>query len=122
MTLNKHRLQGIAKIRQRTMSRIEFESLLSSQGYYRKGSAPANGERLKVWYGHATYDPIESIHSGDGRIVITAYHPAPELGKGDDHRLYGMERSTSYPPLDLPIEAGSFRLWFDGVNNTPDHP
>jgi hypothetical protein len=76
MTLNKHRLQGIEKIRQRTMSRIDFEALLVSQGYYRTGSAPANGGRLKVWYSHAAYDLIESIYSGDGRIVITAYHRA----------------------------------------------
>jgi hypothetical protein len=79
MTLDKHELQGIGRINQRTMPRSEFEALLADQGYYRTGSAPANGGRLKVWYSHAAYDPIESIHSGDGRIVITAYHPGPEL-------------------------------------------
>jgi hypothetical protein len=79
MTLDKHELQGIGRIERRTMPRSEFETLLADHGYYRTGSAPANGGRLKVWYGHATYDPIESIHSGDGRLVITAYHPGPEL-------------------------------------------
>ncbi len=36
------------------------------------------GYRIFTSY-QGSYDPIESIHSGDGRIVITAYHPDPEL-------------------------------------------
>lgn len=65
MTLDKHELQGIGRINQRTTPRSEFEALLADQGYYRTGSAPANGGRLKVWYSH---NVGKSLMTTDARL------------------------------------------------------
>jgi hypothetical protein len=43
-------------------------------GYSKFGSAPAQGDRLKVWWNHQTFKNVESIYSSDLSVVITAYH------------------------------------------------
>ncbi|MGB0560347.1 MAG: hypothetical protein ACPGVO_00895 [Spirulinaceae cyanobacterium] len=74
MTLGKHKLNGIAQITAKTLSTEEFESLLFNSGYAKIVSAPAKGNRLKVWWTHPKYRRIESIYSPDGNTAITAYH------------------------------------------------
>lgn len=75
MTLEKHILDGISPIKTKTMIASEFEELLINAGYQKIGFAPAQGQRLKVWWNHPVFRRIESIYSPDGLIVITAYHP-----------------------------------------------
>jgi hypothetical protein len=43
-------------------------------GYSISGSAPAQGQRYKVWWIHEDFRKVESIYSDDKSIVITAYH------------------------------------------------
>ena len=52
MTLDKHKLDGIAQIEAKTLPVEKFEDLLRSAGYTRVGTAPAQGRRLKVWWSH----------------------------------------------------------------------
>jgi hypothetical protein len=74
MTLDKHKLDGIAQITAKTLPSTEFELLLLTAGYGKIGTAPAQGNRLKVWWTHPTFRRIEAIYSADGIVAITAYH------------------------------------------------
>ncbi|MFM7471682.1 MAG: hypothetical protein ACKO5P_09270 [Nodosilinea sp.] len=74
MTLDKHKLDGIAQITAKTLPAENFEALLLDAGYQRLGSAPARGNRMKVWWNHPTHRRIEAIYSSDATITITAYH------------------------------------------------
>ncbi|MDB9494772.1 hypothetical protein PN441_12510 [Spirulina major CS-329] len=76
MTLDKHKLDGIAQITAKTLPTTEFENLLLAAGYEQVGSAPAKGNRIKVWWTHPQYRQIEAIYSPDGNTAITAYHVA----------------------------------------------
>jgi hypothetical protein len=49
MTLDKHTLDGIERIKAKTLPADEFDARLLSAGYRQIGSAPAKGRRLKVW-------------------------------------------------------------------------
>ena len=74
MTLDKHKLDGITQITAKTLPSTEFELLLLTAGYGKIGTAPAQGNRLKVWWTHFTFRRIEAIYSADGIVAITAYH------------------------------------------------
>jgi len=74
MTLDKHKLDGLAQITAKTLPSTEFELLLLTAGYGKIGTAPAQGNRLKVWWTHSTFRRIEAIYSADGIVAITAYH------------------------------------------------
>jgi len=74
MTLDKHKLDGIAQITAKTLPSTEFELLLLTAGYGKIGMAPAQGNRMKVWWTHSTFRRIEAIYSADGIVAITAYH------------------------------------------------
>ncbi len=74
MTLDKHQLDGIPQITAKTLPTEDFETLLLNAGYQKVGSAPAKGNRLKVWWTHSEYRRIEAIYSPDGSVAITAYH------------------------------------------------
>ena len=74
MTLDKHKLDGITQITAKTLPSTEFELLLLTAGYGKIGTAPAQGNRLKVWWTHSTFRRIEAIYSADGIVAITAYH------------------------------------------------
>jgi hypothetical protein len=74
MTLDKHKLDGIPQITAKTLPSTEFELLLLTAGYGKMGTAPAQGNRLKVWWAHSTFRRIEAIYSADGIVAITAYH------------------------------------------------
>ena len=76
MTLDKHTLDGIEQITEKTLPVEKFEKLLTDAGYRRLGSAPAKGKRLKIWWRHDVHRRIESIYSPDGAVAITAYHVA----------------------------------------------
>ncbi|MDS1347901.1 hypothetical protein [Planktothrix agardhii] len=56
------------------MPSTEFELLLVGADYKKIGTAPAQGNRLKVWWTHSTFRRIEAIYSADGTVAITAYH------------------------------------------------
>jgi hypothetical protein len=49
MTLDKHKLDGIPQITAKTLPSTEFELILLTAGYGKIGTAPAQGNRLKVW-------------------------------------------------------------------------
>ncbi|MFP5274847.1 hypothetical protein [Coleofasciculus sp.] len=74
MTLDQHDLDGIAKITVKILPTPEFEALLIAAGYSKMGTAPAKGNRIKVWWVHASFRRIEAIYSPDGAVAITAYH------------------------------------------------
>ncbi|CBN57015.1 MULTISPECIES: hypothetical protein [Kamptonema] len=74
MTLDKHKLDGIPQITVKTLLSTEFELILLTAGYAKIGTAPAQGNRLKVWWTHSTFRRIEAIYSPDGTVAITAYH------------------------------------------------
>ncbi len=74
MTLDTHQLDGIPQITVKTLPSTEFELLLVGAGYAKIGTAPAQGNRLKVWWNHSTFRRIEAIYSPDGTVAITAYH------------------------------------------------
>jgi hypothetical protein len=74
MTLDKHKLDGITRITAKTLPSTQFELLLLTAGYGKIGTAPAQGNRLKVWWTHPTFRRIEAIYSADGIVAITAYH------------------------------------------------
>lgn len=75
MTLDKHKIDGIPRITANILSAPEFERIMSEAGYSKLGSAPAKGNRVKVWWSHPTYRRVEAIYSPDMKIAITAYHP-----------------------------------------------
>jgi hypothetical protein len=74
MTLDKHKIDGLTQITVRVLPTAEFDSLLIQAGYNKIGSAPAQGNRLKSWWTHSTYERVEAIYSSDGAVAITAYH------------------------------------------------
>lgn len=74
MTLNRHRIDGLPKILDRTMPAARFEQLLADAGYIKIGAAPAKGDRIKAWWTHLTYQRVEVIYSADAATVVTAYH------------------------------------------------
>ena len=74
MTLDKHKLDGIPQIKSKTLPAEKFESLLAAAGYKRFGAAPAQGNRLKIWWSHVEYRRIEAIYSPDSKVAITVYH------------------------------------------------
>ena len=74
MTLDKHDLDGVAKIQAKILPVPEFEALLTGAGYTPIGTAPAQGNRVKVWWTHDRFRRIEAIYSPDGAVAITAYH------------------------------------------------
>ena len=74
MTLDKHKLDGIAQITVKTFPVEKFEALLSQAGYQQAGSAPAKGNRIKIWWTHTKHRRIEAIYSPDSKVAITAYH------------------------------------------------
>jgi hypothetical protein len=74
MTLDKHKLEGLKPIKSRTLPAIKFEQRLQQAGYAKRGSAPAKGKRIKVWWYHPKHAWIEAIYSPNQKITITAYH------------------------------------------------
>jgi hypothetical protein len=74
MTLNRHRIDGLPKILDRTMAAAKFERLLVDAGYTQIGSASAQGNRVKIWWAHPSYRRVEVIYSNNLSTVITAYH------------------------------------------------
>lgn len=74
MTLNKHKIQGLPEFKCQTLSATQFEKLMIDAGYSISGTAPAQGNRIKVWWIHDQYPRVESIYSPDKKTVITAYH------------------------------------------------
>ncbi|WP_228036931.1 hypothetical protein [Cuspidothrix issatschenkoi] len=49
MTLNKHQIQGLPKLKCQTLSATEFEQVMIDAGYSISGTAAAQGNRIKVW-------------------------------------------------------------------------
>ena len=76
MTLDKHKLDGIPQITSKILPVEKFEALLVAEGYQKAGSAPAQGNRTKIWWNHSKHRRIEAIYSLDGKVAITAYHVA----------------------------------------------
>ncbi len=76
MTLDKHKIDGVPQITAKVLPTEEFDALLAEAGYSKLGSAPAQGNRMKVWWTHPTYTRVEAIYSPDGSVAITAYHVA----------------------------------------------
>ena len=74
MTLDKHSIDGVENFTAKTLPASEFESRMIAAGYSQTGLAPAQGNRIKVWWGHLEHSRVESIYSPDKQIVITAYH------------------------------------------------
>jgi hypothetical protein len=74
MTLDKHQIDGIGGFSEKVLPASQFEELMTNGGYSKYGSAPAQGGRFKVWWGHELFRNVESIYSSDRTIVITAYH------------------------------------------------
>ncbi len=74
MTLNKHRIDGLPRILDRTMSTTKFEPMLTTAGYIKIGTTAAKGNRVKAWWMHPNYRRVEVIYSYDGNVVVTAYH------------------------------------------------
>ncbi|MGG6266750.1 hypothetical protein ACQ4M3_10225 [Leptolyngbya sp. AN03gr2] len=74
MTLDKHKIEGVSQITTKTLPAEEFDRMLIEAGYDKIGSAPAQGNRLKIWWTHPTYPRVEAIYSPDGAVAITAYH------------------------------------------------
>ncbi|MBE5228324.1 MAG: hypothetical protein DWQ53_09085 [Microcystis flos-aquae DF17] len=75
MTLDKHQIDGLSPISSKTMPAEVFEQLMFNAGYAVVGSAPAKGNRIKVWWNHSSFRRVEAIYSADRSLVITAYHP-----------------------------------------------
>lgn len=74
MTLDKHSLDGVPQITSKIQPAGNFDLMLINAGYTKIGTAPAQGNRVKSWWGHPTYRRVEVIYSFDGAIAITAYH------------------------------------------------
>jgi|LakMenE01Jun11ns_1017448.scaffolds.fasta_scaffold9949472_4 hypothetical protein len=65
-------LDGTPQITVKTLPSTEFELILLTAGYAKIGTAPAQGNRLKVWWNHSIFRRIEAIYSADGNVAITA--------------------------------------------------
>jgi hypothetical protein len=76
MTLEKHQIQGIPQFKCKVVDSSQFEEMMQKAGYLMVGSAPAQGNRIKVWWTHTEYQRVESIYTQDRTKVITAYHVA----------------------------------------------
>ncbi len=74
MTLDKHKLEGIPQIKEKTLPAETFETLLNEAGYVKLGEAPIKGNQVKIWWGHKTHRRVEAIYSTDRKTAITAYH------------------------------------------------
>jgi hypothetical protein len=74
MTLDKHQIDGIARITSKTLPTQVFDQLLLDAGYSKIGTAPAQGNRIKAWWTHPSYRRVEVIYSPNLSIAITAYH------------------------------------------------
>ena len=74
MTLNKHQIEGLPKFKCTILDANQFEKLMIDAGYSISGTAPAQGNRIKVWWVHEQYPIVESIYTFDRKKVITAYH------------------------------------------------
>ncbi len=74
MTLNRHKIEGLTAFNCTVIDSNTFENLMIQAGYSISGSAPAQSNRIKVWWIHNEYARVESVYSPDKRIVITAYH------------------------------------------------
>jgi hypothetical protein len=74
MTLDKHKIDGLPQITSKTLPATQFDDLLIQVGYSKIGSAPAQGNRIQVWWTHPTYSRVEAIYSPDGSVAITAYY------------------------------------------------
>ncbi|MBD2138256.1 hypothetical protein H6F32_11790 [Anabaena sp. FACHB-1237] len=74
MTLNKHQIQGLPKFKSTILDTNQFEKLIIDAGYSISGTAPAQGNRVKVWWIHEQYPRVESIYTRDQKKVISAYH------------------------------------------------
>jgi hypothetical protein len=59
MSLDKHRVDGLPKILDRTMVTSRFEQLLIDADYGKVGTSPAKGDRVKAWWIHP---PVASSH------------------------------------------------------------
>ena len=77
MTLDKHKIDGLPQITSKILPSAEFEQRMTQAGYQKVGSAPAKGNRIKVWWNHPSFRRVEAIYSPDGAIAITAYHVQP---------------------------------------------
>ncbi len=75
MTLDRHTLDGVPQIKSKTLTATAFEQLMTTAGYSQMGSAPAQGNRIKIWWTHDTFRRVESIYSAGKKTVIMAYHP-----------------------------------------------
>ena len=75
MTLGKHQIDGLSPILSKILPAEVFEQLMINAGYTIVGSAPAKGNRIKVWWSHSSFRGVEAIYSPDRNLVITAYHP-----------------------------------------------
>lgn len=75
MTLDKHQIDGLSPILSKILPAEVFEQLMLNAGYTIVRSAPAKGNRIKVWYNHPSFRRVEAIYSPDRNLVITAYHP-----------------------------------------------
>lgn len=75
MTLDKHHIDGLSPITSKILPAEVFEGLMFNAGYAMVGSAPAKGNRIKVWWNHPNFRRVEAIYSPDRNLVITAYHP-----------------------------------------------
>ncbi|MBE9251525.1 hypothetical protein IQ226_20815 [Dolichospermum sp. LEGE 00240] len=74
MTLNKHQIRGLPNFKCTILDANQFEKLMLDAGYSISGTAPAQGNRVKVWWVHEEYPRVESIYTPDQKKVITAYH------------------------------------------------
>ncbi len=55
MTLDKHRIDGLPRIVDRTMPTTKFEPMLTAAGYTKLGTTAAKGNRVKAWWIHPNY-------------------------------------------------------------------
>lgn len=74
MTLNKHQIQGLPKFKCTILDANQFETLMIDAGYSISGTAPAQGNIVKVWCIYELYPKVESIYTPDQKNVIPAYH------------------------------------------------
>jgi len=61
MTLEKHQIDGLSPILSKILPAEVFEQLMLNAGYTVVGSAPAKGNRIKVWYNHPSFRRVEAI-------------------------------------------------------------
>ncbi|MGH8002570.1 MAG: hypothetical protein ACREPR_24860 [Brasilonema sp.] len=74
MTLDKHKIQGLAAFTCKVVDSQQFEKMMLEAGYSISGSAPAQANRIKIWWIHDEFPKVESIYTPDRKKVITAYH------------------------------------------------